>query len=208
MPLSVQRKVTPSASTKRSGSGAESRRSCGCRSVAGAPGPTSGNRMPAGPGLRPWQGPRRYWPSSVWIGAAPVLGRQPERHQCDAGTRRGTRLPLNKPGHRRSHHQVLGLHTEACPPCRRRSYRRLWQRLACTLPLPKVLCMPPSATMNVSITPELAAFVQGRVATGRYRSASEVVRAALRRLVETERERDLPPVPQAKASRRGRAGGR
>nr|WP_082012516.1 type II toxin-antitoxin system ParD family antitoxin [Belnapia sp. F-4-1] len=62
--------------------------------------------------------------------------------------------------------------------------------------------------MNVSITPELAAFVQGRVATGRYRSASEVVRAALRRLVETERERDLPPVPQAKASRRGRAGGR
>jgi antitoxin ParD1/3/4 len=41
--------------------------------------------------------------------------------------------------------------------------------------------------MNVSLTPELAAFVQDRVASGRYGSASEVVRAALRLLEEDER---------------------
>ncbi len=33
-------------------------------------------------------------------------------------------------------------------------------------------------TRNVSLTPELEAFVDGKVASGRYRSASEVVRAA------------------------------
>jgi antitoxin ParD1/3/4 len=47
--------------------------------------------------------------------------------------------------------------------------------------------MPPPRTMNVSLTPELAAFVQGRVASGLYGSASEVVRAALRLLEEDER---------------------
>ena len=47
--------------------------------------------------------------------------------------------------------------------------------------------MPPPRTMNVSLTPELAAFVQGRVASGRYGSASEVVRAALRLLEEDGR---------------------
>jgi len=34
--------------------------------------------------------------------------------------------------------------------------------------------------MNVSLTPELEKFVEDTVATGRYNSASEVVRAALR----------------------------
>ena len=62
--------------------------------------------------------------------------------------------------------------------------------------------------MNVSITPELAAFVQGRVATGRYQSASEVVRAALRLLEEAERERDLPPLTRAEATPEGRRRGR
>lgn len=38
--------------------------------------------------------------------------------------------------------------------------------------------------MNVSITPELEAFVAEEVKTGLYQSASEVVRAGLRRLKE------------------------
>jgi antitoxin ParD1/3/4 len=45
-------------------------------------------------------------------------------------------------------------------------------------------------TMNVSLTPELEAFVDSRVASGRYQSASEVVRAALRLLETEEQERD------------------
>ncbi len=49
-------------------------------------------------------------------------------------------------------------------------------------------------TRNVSLTPELEALVDRKVASGRYRSASEVVRAALRLLDERERrmERRLP----------------
>jgi antitoxin ParD1/3/4 len=42
-------------------------------------------------------------------------------------------------------------------------------------------------TRNVSLTPELEALVDSKVASGRYRSASEVVRAALRLLDERER---------------------
>jgi len=42
-------------------------------------------------------------------------------------------------------------------------------------------------TRNVSLTPELEALVDSKVASGRYRSASEVVRAALRLLEERER---------------------
>jgi antitoxin ParD1/3/4 len=42
-------------------------------------------------------------------------------------------------------------------------------------------------TRNVSLTPELEALIDSKVASGRYRSASEVVRAALRLLDERER---------------------
>ena len=42
-------------------------------------------------------------------------------------------------------------------------------------------------TRNDSLTPELEALVDSKVASGRYRSASEVVRAALRLLDERER---------------------
>jgi antitoxin ParD1/3/4 len=45
-------------------------------------------------------------------------------------------------------------------------------------------------TRNVSLTPEIEAFIAGRIATGRYRSASEVVRAALRLLEDDERRRE------------------
>jgi antitoxin ParD1/3/4 len=44
-------------------------------------------------------------------------------------------------------------------------------------------------TMNVSLTPELERFVQTRVESGRYNSASEVVREALRLLEDHEQAR-------------------
>lgn len=43
--------------------------------------------------------------------------------------------------------------------------------------------------MNVSLTPELENFVQRKVSAGRYTSASEVVREALRLLEQSEKER-------------------
>ena len=43
--------------------------------------------------------------------------------------------------------------------------------------------------MNVSLTPELEQFVHSKVQSGRYNSASEVIREALRLLEEQERAR-------------------
>ncbi len=43
--------------------------------------------------------------------------------------------------------------------------------------------------MNVSLTPELDKFVAAKVSSGRYTSASEVVREALRLLEEQDRVR-------------------
>jgi antitoxin ParD1/3/4 len=43
--------------------------------------------------------------------------------------------------------------------------------------------------MNVSLTPELENFVQTKVTSGRYTSASEVVREALRLLEEHDKAR-------------------
>src|SRR5208283_3275436 len=45
--------------------------------------------------------------------------------------------------------------------------------------------------MNVHLTPELETLVQNKVKTGRYNSASEVVREALRLFEERERIREL-----------------
>jgi antitoxin ParD1/3/4 len=45
-------------------------------------------------------------------------------------------------------------------------------------------------TVNISITPELDAFLQNRVKSGRYQTTSEVVREALRLLERQERERE------------------
>jgi antitoxin ParD1/3/4 len=45
-------------------------------------------------------------------------------------------------------------------------------------------------TVNISLTPELDAFLQSRVKSGRYQTSSEVVREALRLLQRQEEERD------------------
>jgi Arc/MetJ-type ribon-helix-helix transcriptional regulator len=54
--------------------------------------------------------------------------------------------------------------------------------------------MPFRKTRNVSLTPELERAVDERVASGRYRSASEVVRAGLR-LLEREEKAERSPRP-------------
>jgi antitoxin ParD1/3/4 len=46
--------------------------------------------------------------------------------------------------------------------------------------------MPSKSTLNVSLTPELTALIAAKINTGHYRSASEVVRAALRLLAEQD----------------------
>jgi len=50
--------------------------------------------------------------------------------------------------------------------------------------------MPIRSSMNVSLTPELEQFVQSRVASGRFQTASEVVREGLRLLEERELARE------------------
>ena len=60
-------------------------------------------------------------------------------------------------------------------------------------------------TMNVSLTPELERSVAEMVASGRYRTASEVVRAALRLLEKEERE-GLRPEPPPRSQSRGGGG--
>jgi putative addiction module CopG family antidote len=47
--------------------------------------------------------------------------------------------------------------------------------------------MPSKSTITASLTPELTAFMADKVRTGYDRSTSEVVSAALRRLVEQDR---------------------
>jgi antitoxin ParD1/3/4 len=47
-------------------------------------------------------------------------------------------------------------------------------------------------SLNVSLTPELERFITARVASGRYQTASEVVRAALRLLEQQEMHGDMP----------------
>ncbi len=50
--------------------------------------------------------------------------------------------------------------------------------------------------MNVSLTPELEKFVENEVQSGLYQTASEVVRAGLRRLKD-DRPAHMPTVPKS-----------
>jgi antitoxin ParD1/3/4 len=52
--------------------------------------------------------------------------------------------------------------------------------------------------MNISLTPELAKFVENEVESGLYQTASEVVRAGLRRLKDDQAAR-LPQAPKSLA---------
>lgn len=57
-------------------------------------------------------------------------------------------------------------------------------------------------TITVSLTPELRAFIRGRLSSGRYGNASEVVRASLRLLEQHEPDLKAPTLAQsAKAER-------
>lgn len=49
--------------------------------------------------------------------------------------------------------------------------------------------MAARTTVNISLTPELGAFLQSRVSSGQYQTTSEVVREALRLLQRQEKER-------------------
>ena len=49
---------------------------------------------------------------------------------------------------------------------------------------------PNRTTVNISLTPELDAFLKSRVKSGRYQTTSEVVREALRLLQRQEKERE------------------
>jgi putative addiction module CopG family antidote len=51
--------------------------------------------------------------------------------------------------------------------------------------------MPSKHTMNVSLTPQLCEFISEQVASGRFRTSSEVVRAAMRMLEKEVTESGL-----------------
>jgi putative addiction module CopG family antidote len=61
--------------------------------------------------------------------------------------------------------------------------------------------MPSKSSLNVSLTPELTAFIAAKINSGRYRSASEVVRAALRLLDDhDQRKEHLTEMPAESGS--------
>lgn len=79
---------------------------------------------------------------------------------------------------------MRGTHGALCPPNR-------WSAiLPVSMAIYAMIChMAKQRTLNVSLTPQLAKFVESLVRSGRYASASEVLRDALRAIKEREAER-------------------
>jgi antitoxin ParD1/3/4 len=62
--------------------------------------------------------------------------------------------------------------------------------------------MAPAPSLNVSLTPHLVQFIETLLSSGRYQTASEVVRAALRLLEKSEATKPQPlPVDGSKGRR-------
>jgi antitoxin ParD1/3/4 len=51
--------------------------------------------------------------------------------------------------------------------------------------------MPSKSIITASLTPELTAYIASKVRSGHYRSASEVLRAALRLLIDADEQKKL-----------------
>ena len=65
--------------------------------------------------------------------------------------------------------------------------------------------MSSRSSRNISLTPQLEKFIDGRVASGHYQTASEVVREALRLMEQRERELDEAYKGLKKKLKRGAA---
>ena len=57
--------------------------------------------------------------------------------------------------------------------------------------------MPSSDPLTVSLTPELRRFIAAQVTSGRYQTASEVVRAGLRLLTKVDPPQSIADAPTA-----------
>ena len=55
--------------------------------------------------------------------------------------------------------------------------------------------MPAQHSLHVALTAPLVGYVNGQIAAGRYATASEVVRAALRLLIERDKAGQQRPAP-------------
>jgi antitoxin ParD1/3/4 len=117
---------------------------------------------------------------------APVRDRARDRARRRGGAPQGASRPRVGPSHR-SAGGLLALWP--APTVEAKTGSRAWLTLGSGMHAPR--------TMSVSITPDLAAFARAWVASGRYRSASKVVRATLR-LLEGEEHRRWKPGPPYK----------